>query len=257
MSLFNRKYCYKNPQGRMELTNYKMAPSELRRANVPPEMVQAYSRVFHGERNILIPDIESFLEKQESFQFGHVDLEAIEKLLKSDASIAEIAHATNMTRTKVSKLKECPPKVVDLSVLETIDLTEYAEKYELDQKQEDINTDEIETPDFNLANLISNHKIRVERSGRYRYGKAGISLIAPAIGLLFDKLYANSGIKSKAYELLEDYMETYVAKTGSVYFSIDEYTVRISNHPSSLIDSDFKNVNSEKDSARIYLSKNF
>lgn len=50
--LLHERFYYKLPDGRTEQTNYKMAPTNLRRANVPENLIKQYDEL-RGMQTIL------------------------------------------------------------------------------------------------------------------------------------------------------------------------------------------------------------
>lgn len=147
--LLSKTFNYLAPNGKLEITTFKISPSGLKRANVPDKLVNAYdlandrlqvlaglekrsakeeqeSKQYSAERNAALEAIETFLSEQEMRQFGVVDMKLIEALLESDITAYQIEKDTGIMRAAISRYRNDIDSVLNMTIQTGIKLTRYA-----------------------------------------------------------------------------------------------------------------------------------
>lgn len=145
----SRSYSYINPNGDRESTPYKLSPTNLKRANVPVEMINAYSEanselqavassaspddqhseeieLLQAKKFDILEQIVNFLENQELITFGKIDIAAIQRLLNSDISAYKIEKDTGVSRMTLTNIKNGKADLLKLQLRNAVLLSDYA-----------------------------------------------------------------------------------------------------------------------------------
>lgn len=155
--ILNKEYDYLTTSGKQESISGKVSPSNLKRANVPDELIKDYTlahervQTISGLKNspgyatdggkkkfesdteeakkelkTAHKSIEDFLETQQMLNFGSVDFQKVLKLLNSDISAYQIEKNTGISRMAIGNLKNGTSDVSKMIVKNAYTLSEYA-----------------------------------------------------------------------------------------------------------------------------------
>lgn len=143
--------------GVKKTTGFSVTSSDLLKANVPQQMIEAFS-IAEGKLEILGENlnspntkrdrakeeefyqtmeqkedaqkkIENYLANEELATFGQVDLRLVRKLLSSDATNYSIAKETGLTRAGVGNMRKSEFFLGNMTLKNAIKLTECAKNF--------------------------------------------------------------------------------------------------------------------------------
>lgn len=156
--LLEKTYSYINSNGDHELTSHKMSPSNLKRANVPDKLIDAYIKItskmhiMEGYINVENPspedenlyqelldlravknqaydEIANYLANQEILCFGKIDIAAIKRLIDlidNGISAYQIEKDTGVSRMTLTNIKNGKADLLKLQLKNAVLLSDYA-----------------------------------------------------------------------------------------------------------------------------------